>query len=378
MSSQHFFFVPAVVGFAAAFVTAPAWERRLRGRVWVDTPRPERHAKRPVSRAGGAAWLTGLLAGMAAGIAAATGALGGWSRFGVRDPSGAMATWTPDRGLIAFAPSGIVGLVAVLAFVLGRLDDRNLVQPGRKWVLQVAILAVGTLGLLWASGSRGIFPGGGFGTGSADPAGNLVLLAVAFFAAVVLQVALEILDHLDGLLAVHAVAGAAALALAAAPGWARDAGLAACGASLGFLYWNRPPARLYLGNAGSLVVATVLPLLLIVLAMRVASGIGPECRLGPDLGLSWDARGPASVGRSDSAVVSPWRFLAVLPVFAWPLLDLTDVTLARVRRGDPPWKGGCDHLAHRFARRLGSDGASLAVGALAAATGFLLAAKGLR
>jgi UDP-N-acetylmuramyl pentapeptide phosphotransferase/UDP-N-acetylglucosamine-1-phosphate transferase len=361
-----------MAGFAVAFVAAPAWERRLRGRGWIDTPRPERYAKRPVSRAGGAAWLTGLLAGMAAGIVAATGALGGWSRLGARHPSGATATWTPERFPAAFASSGIVGLVAVLAFVLGRLDDRDLLSPGRKWILQVALLGAGTAGLLLASGSRGTFSGVGSGIASADPAGHLRLLAVVIVAAVVLQVALEILDHLDGLLAAHAVAGAAALALAAAPGWARDAGLAAGGASLGFLCWNRPPARLYLGNAGSLAVATVLPLLLIALAIRVAGGIGPGLSLAPEAGRT------ASGGANDLEGVSRWHLLAILPVFAWPLLDLAVVTWARLRRGDPPWKGGRDHLAHRVARRLGSDRASFAVGAAAAAAGFLLAAKGLR
>jgi UDP-N-acetylmuramyl pentapeptide phosphotransferase/UDP-N-acetylglucosamine-1-phosphate transferase len=364
--------VPAGAGFAAAFLAAPAWERCLRGPGWIDTPRPERYAKRPVSRAGGAAWLTGLLAGMAAGIVAAAGALGGWDNLGARHPSGAIATGTPDRCLLAFAPSGIVGLVAMLAFVLGRFDDRNLLQPRRKWMLQVALLAAGALWLLLAPGSWGGSPGVGFGTVPADPTGNLLLLAVVFSVAAVLQVALEILDHLDGLLAVHAMAGAAALALAAAPGWIRDAGLAGCGASLGFLCWNRPPARLYFGNAGSLAVATFLPLLLIALAMQVAGGIGPEFGLTPDAG------GPASVGANGSGVVSPWHFLAVLPVFAWPLLDLAVVTLARLRRGSRPWIGGCDHLAHRLARRFGSDSASLAVGAVAAAAGFLLAATGLR
>lgn len=371
-SPLSFFVVPAVAGFAAAFVTAPAWERRLRGHGWIDNPRPERHAKRPVSRAGGAAWLTGLLAGMTAGIVAATGALGGWGRLGARDPSAAIAIWTPDRFLVAVAPSGIVGLVAVLAFVLGRLDDRNLLRPGRKWILQVALLAAGMLWLLLVPGSWGALSGVGSRTGPADPAGNLLRLAVVFLAAIVLQVALEILDHMDGLLAVHAMAGAAALALAAAPGWARDAGLAGCGASLGFLCWNRPPARLYFGNAGSLAVATVLPLLLIALAMHVAGGIGAGFGLTPDAG------GPASGGTNDLEVASPWHFLLILPVFAWPLLDLAVVTLARLRRGDPPWKGGCDHLAHRVARRLGSDRVSFAVGAVAAAAGFLLAVKGLR
>jgi hypothetical protein len=75
---------------------------------------------------------------------------------------------------------------------------------------------------------------------------------------------------------------------------------------------------------------------------------------------------------------APWHFALILPVFAWPLVDLLFVTMARLRRGDPPWKGGRDHLAHRLSRRLGSDRASFAVAAAAATAGFFLAATGLR
>ena len=189
------------------------------------------------------------------------------------------------------SPRGSSALVAVLAFCLGRLDDRN--QTPARTKVDVAGRAPdrrGARAATWVPGSPGAFPGARSWSGSAALAGNLLLLAVVFSLAVVLQVALEILDHLDGLLAVHAMAGAAALALAAAPGWARDAGLAACGASLGFLCWNRPPARLYLGNAGSLAVATVLPLLFIALPMRGARGFVPDSELV-------QSRGEAGSGR---------------------------------------------------------------------------------
>jgi UDP-GlcNAc:undecaprenyl-phosphate GlcNAc-1-phosphate transferase len=366
--------LPALAAFGVALATAPAWDRRLRGQGWIDIPRPQRHAKRPVSRAGGAAWLSGLLAGIAVGIVMTAGALGRGGRPGDLDPAGALTVWTSGRFLTAVVPSGIVGMVAVLAFFLGRLDDRELFRPGQKWVLQVVILAGGMLGLLFGPGPRSSLPAVGTGAGpvAACTASSFFPLAVVFSVGVVLQVALEILDHLDGLLAVHAMAGAAALALAAGPGWARDAGLAGCGASLGFLCWNRPPARLYLGNGGSLAVATVLPLLLMALATNGAGGIIR------DFGRVGDSGGFGPDRMQGAAGLPPWRFAAVLPVFAWPILDLLVVTGARLCRGDPPWKGGCDHLAHRVARRFGSDRASFAAGAVAAAAGFLLAATGLR
>jgi hypothetical protein len=40
---------------------------------------------------------------------------------------------------------------------------------------------------------------------------------------------------------------------------------------------------------------------------------------------------------------------------AYPLFDLSFVTLTRIRRGQPPWIGGRDHTTHRLATWLGGD-----------------------
>jgi UDP-GlcNAc:undecaprenyl-phosphate/decaprenyl-phosphate GlcNAc-1-phosphate transferase len=366
--------VPALVSFAVAVATAPLWERRLRGPGWIDLPRPGRFAKRSVSRAGGAAWLSGLLAGFAGVLAFTAGAAGVAARERGSGPASGLPILASNRFLAGAIPVGILGLVAVLAFFLGRLDDRDRLRPGRKWALQTVVLTLGALGLFLAAGLRG--PSSAVGSEVARfpvwTGTSLSPLATALVVAVVLQVALEILDHLDGLVAIQAVAATACMAFAAGPGWAREAGLAACGASLGFFCWNRPPARLYLGNGGSLAVATVVPLMFVALAAGGAAGPFPGPGPAPEsLGLvPGPMHGPTGV--------SLWRFAAVLPVFAWPIFDLLVVTVSRLSRGDPPWRGGCDHLAHRLARRLGSDRAAFAVVAVGVAAGFLLAATGLR
>ncbi len=77
---------------------------------------------------------------------------------------------------------------------------------------------------------------------------------------VVLLNAANLLDGLDGLLAVAAALGALgfAVVLGGAPA---DLALALAGALAAFLVWNRPPARIYLGDAGSYLTGTTLAML---------------------------------------------------------------------------------------------------------------------
>jgi UDP-N-acetylmuramyl pentapeptide phosphotransferase/UDP-N-acetylglucosamine-1-phosphate transferase len=90
------------------------------------------------------------------------------------------------------------------------------------------------------------------------------------------------------------------------------------GSSAGFLFWNLPPARLFLGNLGSSVIAGLASLTVLEHGTR-----GFEALLQ-----------------------------VVLPL-SWPLADLVFVTLRRVAHGRAPWHGGRDHTTHELARRIG-------------------------
>ena len=75
-----------------------------------------------------------------------------------------------------------------------------------------------------------------------------------------------------------------------------------------------------------------------------------------------------------------WVKPARLPLLvAWPIFDMTFVTVTRLKRGQPPWVGGRDHTTHRLATWLGGTTrafvAVLALSSLAMAAG-LLAARG--
>jgi UDP-GlcNAc:undecaprenyl-phosphate GlcNAc-1-phosphate transferase len=111
--------------------------------------------------------------------------------------------------------------------------------------------------------------------------------------------ALNLIDGMDGLLGtvgLIALCTFAALALMAAQTFAAAVALALAGAVLGFLWFNLPPASVYLGDAGSMLIG------LVVGAVAVSASL----------------KGPATV-----ALVAP---VAVL------VLPMTDTTAAVIRR----------------------------------------------
>jgi UDP-GlcNAc:undecaprenyl-phosphate GlcNAc-1-phosphate transferase len=148
-------------------------------------------------------------------------------------------------------------LLVPLAFAcgLGLADDATDLPPGLR-------LAAET----------GIGVSAAFAVGHHDPArvglGVLVVL--------VLVNAVNLLDGLDGL--------AAGVTLAAATGFylvlaGADATLALvlAGAVAGFLVWNAPPARVYLGDAGSYLIGTALAMLFLAATLRRAEVVSGAC-----------------------------------------------------------------------------------------------------
>jgi UDP-GlcNAc:undecaprenyl-phosphate GlcNAc-1-phosphate transferase len=88
------------------------------------------------------------------------------------------------------------------------------------------------------------------------------------------------------------------------------------GATVGFLLWNKSPARIYMGDAGALFLGVLIATLTI--------------RLQPDTDSLW------------KSLATPILLLAV------PILDTTTVVISRIRRGVSPLQGGHDHLSHRL------------------------------
>jgi UDP-GlcNAc:undecaprenyl-phosphate GlcNAc-1-phosphate transferase len=112
------------------------------------------------------------------------------------------------------------------------------------------------------------------------------------------------------------------------------------GATLGFLIWNKVPAKIYMGDAGALFLGIIIA----VLTIRLDPEVGPQSR----------------------ALSIPLLLMAV------PILDTTTVVISRLSRGISPFTGGRDHLSHRLMRKgLGRKATAYVLWAMAAAFGTI-------
>jgi UDP-GlcNAc:undecaprenyl-phosphate GlcNAc-1-phosphate transferase len=90
------------------------------------------------------------------------------------------------------------------------------------------------------------------------------------------------------------------------------------GATIGFLMWNKSPAKIYMGDAGALFLGVIVS----TLTIRMSPGIDPN-----------------------------WQSLAIpVILLAVPILDTTVAVTSRIYRGITPFNGGKDHLSHRLVR----------------------------
>ena len=88
---------------------------------------------------------------------------------------------------------------------------------------------------------------------------------------------------------------------------------------LGFLIWNKSPAKIYMGDAGALFLGTLISVLAI--------------RLDPD------------VASQTTSLLIP------VLLFAVPILDTSVAVTSRIRRRVSIFQGGRDHLSHRLIRK---------------------------
>src|SRR5262245_23963220 len=214
-------YAPVLIAFGLSVVLTPLAARLSRSVGLVDVPSGDElkiHAK-AIPLGGGLA------------VAAATMA----------------ATAVAEPGLEMTAA---VGAALLLALGVGVADDALSLPP---WV---RVVAQATCGLLLVWGGFRISPLGGLG--------GLAVVAIVLAT----TNAVNLMDGQDGLaggLGAIAAAGIAGTGLGG--GWAMALGGALCGALAGFVVWNRPPARVFLGDGGAYLVGVALAVLAAALAM---------------------------------------------------------------------------------------------------------------
>ena len=208
-----------------------------------------------------------------------------------------MAWWGRSEGQLPLLANYLAGLVLVAG--IGLADDHRPLSP---W-LRLAVHAVAAAGL---------------GAGTWLSTGNAALALVAFALALVLVNVWNFMDGIDGLAASQALVVAAAVAMVAAGAWRWQA-LALVAALAGFLPFNFPKARIFLGDVGSGALGWTLATFVIA-AMATAPGEG----------ILWS-----------------------LPLSAF-LVDAGLTLARRVTRGEPWWRPHVQHAYQRWARRGGS------------------------
>ncbi len=119
------------------------------------------------------------------------------------------------------------------------------------------------------------------------------------------------------------------------------------GALVGFLVFNFPPARVFMGDGGSLVVGFLLA------ALTVRTTFYDPTQVETAFGTAW------------------YGLFMPLVVLAIPLYDFATVTVIRLRQGKSPFVGDLQHFSHRLVERgLSRRGAVLVIWGLTAVTGI--------
>jgi len=221
------------------------------------------------------------------------------------------------EGLHRYTPMAlaVIGALAVM-HVLGLIDDRRRLGAMTKLVVQLLV----AVALVWLADMRVLELLDAYGP--IGVAGSIVASVVWI---VVITNAMNMLDNMDGLAAgVGAVIAGMYLASTLIGGQWFVASVSALllGALLGFLVFNFPPAKIYMGDGGSLVVG----LLLAIVSIRT------------------------TYFNSDDAVMpGAWYGLLMpLMVMAVPLYDFVSVNLIRLSQGRSPFVGDRSHFSHRL------------------------------
>ncbi len=228
----------------------------------------------------------------------------------------------PDPGTTA------VIIAAVALAGLSWADDLLSLPPLARLLVQALIVAAT---MAWLEHDRPIFQG-------LLPAGLDLLMAGLLW--LWFTNLFNFMDGIDAISAVEATALGLGFALLALLLPAQDLdpwhGLSIAAAVLGFLWWNRPPARIFLGDVGSVPLGFLLGWLMLRLA---ASGL--------------------------------WAAALILPLYY--LADATITLLRRAARGKKIWRPHREHFYQRAVQSGRSHGAVSAAVALGDAVLVVLA-----
>jgi UDP-GlcNAc:undecaprenyl-phosphate GlcNAc-1-phosphate transferase len=201
-------------------------------------------------------------------------------------------------------------LPATLIGLIGLWDDVKNLRPFPRFVAQ-SLGGAFTASLIVSTNTIG------------SPTGNNTLdffITVLWIVGVTNSV--NFFDNLDGgasgTVAISSL-GLFALAVTSGQFYVATLSLVLAGSAFGFLFWNRNPAQIYMGDAGALFLGMLLATLLV---------------------------------RFDPNPINLYAGFAIpIMIMAIPILDTSVAVISRIQRKKSPFEGGQDHLSHRLIRR---------------------------
>jgi len=210
-------------------------------------------------------------------------------------------------------------LPALALGAMGLFDDLRSLSPWPRLLTQTLIGTVVAF-VIVENGTIGTaFGGGDLASNAANGSWLNTLVTILWIVGICNSV--NFFDNLDG-----AASGAVAIAALGVFIIAFDRGqelvsalsIVTAGATIGFLMWNKSPAKIYMGDAGALFLGIIIS----VATIRLHPGITPI-----------------------------WQSLAIpVMLLAIPLLDTCVAVFSRLARRLSPLTGGKDHLSHRLVR----------------------------
>ena len=227
-----------------------------------------------------------------------------------------LTRWAPQwphwlGGVVEKVPAALAFIAGILIMhLLGIADDRWSLSPWPKLIVDTAVALMLTAG---------------FGIRAAEALGPVPSVILTTLWIVALTNAFNFMDNMDGL-----AAGVAALTAIVLAGSALLAGqvfvpcmlLLTTGAVCGFLFYNFPPASIFMGDAGSLVTGFTLAVCAVLTTF-------------------YDPRQQRT----------PFGVFVPLVVFAIPLYDMASVIVHRYRMGTSIFRPDHRHFSHRLVRR---------------------------
>lgn len=226
-----------------------------------------------------------------------------------------LTAWQPlwpywAGGVIQKAPAALAVIAGALVMhLMGIIDDHRPLSPWFKLIVQLAVALLLTAG---------------FGIRSAEMLGPGPSIVLTTLWIVALTNAFNFMDNMDGLSSGVAVLTAVILAIAAFRAeqvFVPCVLLLVAGATLGFLLYNFPPASIFMGDAGSLVIGFMLAVCTVLTTFN----------------------NPREQAR-------PFGVVVPLLVFAVPLYDQCSVIIRRLQLGVSPFRSDRRHFSHRLVK----------------------------